>query len=266
MKLEKKRKPYVWLSLPAGLIVAVLVAVPLLGKAGADSLVAELQDKLLSAQKSLQEVQNKLSALVGVKKEESLSLRPLALRDEALLGGVGESASDRNVTGLYDLTLKDSDSSEDTFWHSRRIVKGTFNGPASSTFLSIRNTTGRDLQVRGLSILTPGTASGSMRVTFGTSTVTGATTSTPPTGILALNGSTSTWNNLSNSFSLATGTAVGGPGGLAGPNGFPVVKANEYILGVQDYTDTFGYNPDPDAAFSTDSIYVLELVEMATST
>jgi len=175
-----------------------------------------------------------------------------------VLGGVGETST-RNLTGLYDLTLKDSDSSEDSFWFSRRIIKGTLNGMSSSTFLSLRNTTGHDWFVQSAYVYLPGTASGTMRIALGIgSTSGGGTTSSPETDILDWTGTTTTLSNAVTSTILGTYTGK--------DSGMRRVKPNDYITGVQDYIDTFTYNPDPDAAFSTASYYVIEFVEMSTST
>jgi len=180
------------------------------------------------------------------------------------LGGTGETST-RNVTGLFDLTLKDSDSSEDDVWFSRRIIKDTLNGSASSTFLSIRNTTGHDWFVQNVYLYLPGSASGTMRVAMGTSTVSGGTTSSPAFGIFAIEGTTTTLSNaFFNQSSTSSVTGVGT--NVANGMDLPVVKPNDYITGVQAYQDTFNYNPDPDSAFSTASYYVIEFIEMATST
>lgn len=185
---------------------------------------------------------------------------------QGILGGNGETASTRNLTGLYDMTLKDSDSSEDDGKLATRLIKGGFNSAsiASSTFESMQNTTSHLLCVVEWEVYLPGTASGTMRVTMGTSTVTGATTSSPPFGIIALQGTTTTLTNAW--FNGGATTSLQGTGAVSNSGkSFPCIRPNEHLIGVQKYVDTFDYHPDFDSAFSTSAYWRMLLREMATS-
>lgn len=72
----------------------------------------------------------------------------LTLQGDEVLGGVGESLAVRNLTGLFDLTLKDGDGTESGQSKSQRLITGDWyesagSGAASATLASVQNATGQ---------------------------------------------------------------------------------------------------------------------------
>jgi len=191
------------------------------------------------------------------------------VQGDTSLGDTGESGGDRNVTGLYDLTLKDSDSSEDTFWLSNRVFRGTI-GTASSTFLSIQNTSGNDWLVDRFTLKLDATASGTLRLSCGTSTIAFHTTNgihgalnTDPEALFGKYIATSTASGV---YSSSTFTN-------AGQNvAVELVRNNEYVLCGLWSGDADGGNSilsttsTASRGFSASSWYTLEVLEYATST
>lgn len=202
------------------------------------------------------------------------SLEELQAKDSDVVGGTGESFSTRNLTGLYDLTLKDSDDSEDQYKWTQRQISGTI-GTSSSTFLSIQNTTGHDVHVETAGIRLFTNASSTTRLAMGTSTVTGnaynlAWASVPKQifgGVVA----TSTGDSAGFMATTTAGStyALVDEAGTAttGRSPWVVVKPNEYIVGfMQSQDPKWATTSTNDRGFSASSFYLLNIREIATST
>ena len=206
--------------------------------------------------------------------EKLPSVTELQARDSEVLGGTGETASSRNVTGLFDLTLKDSDSSENDIKWVRRQISGTI-GTASSTFLSIQNTTGHDVYVESAMIRLFTNASSTTRFGMGTSTFTDSAYnlawSSVPKQIFGAVVATSTGDGVAGMATSTRGSyyALVNEVGTATTAIHPwlVVKPNEYIVGfMQSQNQKWAVTSTSDRGFSASSFYLLNLFEVATST
>ena len=150
------------------------------------------------------------------------SLEQQLLQDtqvEEELGSTGESLAVRNLTGLFDLTLKDSDGSDGGTRLSSRFISDTLFTAASTTFVSIQNTSGQTAYACRAGLRLFASSSNALptaaRWSIGTSTETG------PASTTAFAGGTDNKSILG--YSLASGTLSGQVGrfalNAAGDNG-----------------------------------------------
>ena len=100
---------------------------------------------------------------------------------EQELGSTGETLNTRNLTGLFDLSLKDGDGSDGGVKLTRQFFTDTIFAAASGTFLSVQNT-GAEAMVCRAGLRLFASSSNALPVTgrwsIGTSTVSGLPTST----------------------------------------------------------------------------------------
>lgn len=208
--------------------------------------------------------------------EEWVQLTNPANENTVTLGGTGETNAKQVITGLYDLTLKDADSSEDQAWWTKQTFTGSL-GTASSTFLSIQNTSNYPWFIDRAMVRFFGATSSTVAITMGTSSIAYSLTDTVAVGsegnasqIFGALFATSTPDG--SVFATSTSgseTCITDDTGTcnAYSNPFVVVMPNEYIIGVQDMLSTeYGATSTADRGYGTESFYRLELYTHATST